>query len=69
VLGRFAKPNVFVGTHVIPRARLKGKWSPEWEHEKLVCEDHWRGAGLAEPFRATRYEDYITENAGRKLRV
>ena len=69
VLGRFAKPDVFVGTHVVPRGRLKGKWSPEWEHEKLVCEDHWRNAGLAEPFRGARYEDYITENASRKPRI
>lgn len=69
VFGRFAKPNVFVGTHVVERARLGGMWSPQFEHEKLVCEDHWRDAGLPEPFRATRYEDYITENASRRLRV
>jgi hypothetical protein len=44
-------------------------WSPEFEHEKLVCEDHWKAAGLSEPFSADAYENYIAENAVRKLRV
>jgi hypothetical protein len=69
VFGRFAKPNVFVGTHVVGRARLGGMWSPQFEHEKLVCEDHWRDVGLPDPFHGTRYEDYVTENASRRLRL
>ena len=71
VFGRFAKPNVFVGTHVDRRDRLGGMWSPEFEHEKLVCEDHWNDAGLPKPFTHPRfeYEAYITENAIRKLKV
>jgi hypothetical protein len=69
VFGRFAEPDVFVGTHVVPRGGLGGMWSPQFEHEKLVCEDHWRDAGLPEPFRGTRYEDYITDNASRRVRV
>ena len=69
VFGRFAKPDVFIGTHVVPRARLGGMWSPQFEQEKLVCEDHWRDVGLPDPFRGTRYEDYITENASRQLRL
>jgi hypothetical protein len=69
VFGRFAKPNVFIGTHVQPRHGMGGMWSPAFEHEKLVCEDYWRDAGLPEPFRGAKYEDYITENASRMLRV
>ncbi len=71
VFGRFAKPNVFIGTHVDRRDRLGGMESPEFEHEKLVCEDHWNGAGLPAPFTHPNfeYEAYITENAIRKLRV
>ncbi len=44
-------------------------WSPEFEYEKLVCEDHWKAAGLGDPFTdppAFRYEAYITENAVKK---
>jgi hypothetical protein len=71
VFGRFAKPDVFVGTHVDRRDRLGGMWSPEFEHEKLVCEDHWKTAGLLPPFSHHEflYEAYITENARRKLRM
>jgi hypothetical protein len=46
IFGRFAKPNVFVGTHVVPRKGLGGMWSSQFEHEKLVCEDYWKAAGL-----------------------
>lgn len=74
IFGRFAKPNVFVGTHVKPRAGLGGMNSPEFEQEKLVCEDHWLEAGLpkdgfftAPPHFA--YTDYITENASKSVRV
>jgi hypothetical protein len=69
IFGRFAKPNVFVGTHVLERASLGGMWSPQFEHEKLVCEDHWRDVGLPDPFRGTRYDEYITENATRWPRI
>jgi hypothetical protein len=71
VFGRFAKPDVFIGTHVDRRNRLGGMWSPEFEHEKLVCEDHWKAAGLPTPFSHPRfdYQAYITENATRKLRI
>lgn len=74
VFGRFALPNVFVGTHVEERRTLGGKWSGATEHQKLVCEDHWDGAGLAgfQPFSDPpdfRYESYITENAKRKMEI
>lgn len=72
VFGRFAKPNVFIGTHVCLRIDLKGMWSPEFEHQKLVCEDHWTAAGLPSPFSAPpdfQYERYMTSNAHKKIRV
>lgn len=72
VFGRFALPDVFVGTHVEPRKGLGGMYSPQFEHQKLVCEDHWKEAGLPEPFTDApqfRYERYITSNAARKVRV
>lgn len=71
VFGRFALPDVFVGTHVDRRDRLGGMWSPEFEHEKLVCEDHWNATGLSTPFTHPlfQYEAYITENARPKLAV
>jgi hypothetical protein len=72
VFGRFALPDVFVGTHLQLRNKLGDMWSAQFEHEKLVCEDHWRDAGLPEPFTDApdfRYEKYITANARRKLRV
>jgi hypothetical protein len=50
VFGRFALPDIFVGTHVERRDTLGGKWSTQFEHHKLVCEDHWRDAGLPDPF-------------------
>lgn len=70
VFGRFALPDVFVGTHVAERKKLKGKWSLEWELEKLTCEDHWKTAlGNYAPFHGDSYESYITENASRKPKV
>lgn len=77
VFGRFAMPNVFVGTHVKRRDSLGGMWSMEFEMEKLVCEDYWQAAGLpTEPapgaftdFPLFRYESYITENASRAIEV
>lgn len=67
VFGRFAEPNVFVGTHVVRRDQLKGMWSEEFEHEKLVCEQHWMAAKLPAPFSASTYEEYMTENAVRRM--
>ena len=72
VFGRFAMPDVYVGTHVRPRNGMGGMWSPQFEHEKLVCEDHWNATGLGAPFSDPpdfRYEAYITDNASRKVRV
>jgi len=72
IFGRFVMPDVFVATHVMPRKLLGGMYSAEFEHEKLVCEDHWASAGLSEPFTdspAFRYESYITSNARRRLRI
>lgn len=72
VFGRFAQPDVFIGTHVKLRTELGGMWSPQFELEKLVCEDHWNGAGLPEAFSAPPdflYEDYLTSNAHKKIRI
>jgi hypothetical protein len=46
-------------------------WSPQFEHEKLVIEDHWKAAGLsdADVFTAAPsfgYSAYITSNARRE---
>jgi hypothetical protein len=75
VFGRFAKPDVFIGTHARQRNLLGGKWSQEFEMEKLECEDHWETAGLPiVPFPGAftdtpqfHYGRYITENAARTL--
>lgn len=70
VFGRFGSPDLFVGTHAINRPLLGGKWSQNWELEKLVCEDHWKDAvGDACPFRGVFYTDYITENASENIKV
>jgi len=70
VFGRFARPNIFVGTHVVERSPLGAKWSLEWELEKLSCEELWNEAfGGSDPFRSAIYEHYITENASRDLGV
>ncbi|HUZ14109.1 MAG TPA: hypothetical protein VMU93_14830 [Caulobacteraceae bacterium] len=76
VFGRFAMPDVFVGTHVCERPTLGGKWSPQYEQEKLVCEQHWKAAGLPdEPppgafsSESFEYSEYITSNASRNVQV
>lgn len=72
VFGRFAMPDIFVGTHVERRDKLGGMWSLAFEQNKLICEDHWRDAGLPEPFTDPpdfRYERYITSNAQKKIKV
>lgn len=72
VFGRFVMPNVFVATHPRPRSLLGGMWSSQFEHEKLVCEEHWKAAGLDAPFTdapAYRYDAYVTGDARRKLGI
>lgn len=71
VFGRFVMPDVFVATHAVSRRLLGGMYSSEFEHEKLVCEDHWKSAGLEAPFtdEDATYEAYVTENAAQKLRI
>ncbi len=70
IIGRFGAADLFVGTHALLRNSLAGKWSPAWEHEKLVCEDHWRGAvGDMAPFSGATYTDYITENAHEGVKI
>ena len=69
VFGRFAKPDVFIGTHVKLRNELGGMNSPEFEHEKLVCEDHYKNAGLTTFYSDApmfNYSAYITDNATKK---
>jgi hypothetical protein len=72
VFGRFALPDVFIGTHVKLRKGMGGMNSPQFEHEKLVCEDHYLGAGLVTFFTDRphfRYKAYMTENANTTIRV
>ncbi len=69
VFGRFALPDVFVGTHVVARSPLGGKWSVEWEIEKLRCEDVWNKSFVSSPFTGETYEHYITDNASREVRI
>jgi len=72
VFGRFALPNVFVGTHVKRREELSGMWSAEFEQEKLVCEQYYAAAGLKAVFSAApsfEYSSYITENATATIKV
>ena len=72
IFGRFVLPDVFVATHPMPRSVLGGMNSPQFEREKLVCEDHWNAAGLTDVFSDPpdfRYENYVTENASRKLGI
>ena len=73
VFGRFAEPDVFVATHVVARIDLKGKWSLEYELEKLECEKHWKKVGLPPtPFTDNpefRLESYVTFNAVPRVRI
>src|SRR5208283_4365189 len=72
VFGRFYLPDIFVGTHVMPRSTLGGMNSPQFEHEKLLCEQYYREAGLTSFFTDKphhRYSSYITENATATIRV
>ena len=72
VFGRFALPDVFIGTHVKERKELGGKWSDQFEMEKLICEQHYKRAGLTCVFSDNplfRYNSYITENASAQPRI
>lgn len=69
VFGRFAQPDVFIGTHVKKRKCLGKKRSLNWEIAKLECEEYWKEAGLTAPFSGETYEDYITENASATVRI
>lgn len=72
VFGRFALPDVFIGTHVVERGPLGAKHSLNWELERLNCEEHWKAAGLPAPFTdapAFAYSAYITSNAERKIGI
>lgn len=71
VFGRFAEYDVFVATHARRRTELGAKWSPQFEHEKLVCEQYWKEAGLPDPFTdapSFRYEAYMS-NASRQREI
>jgi hypothetical protein len=63
VFGRFAEPDVFIGTNLAFRASLKGKWSQEFWNEIGECEKIWRALTPNEAFAGKEYADYITENA------
>jgi hypothetical protein len=72
VFGRFALPDVFIATHVKLRNGLGGMHSPQFAQEMLVCEDHYRNAGLTTFFSDIpdfKYESYITENATAKIGI
>jgi hypothetical protein len=71
VFGRFVDHDVFVATPAVARSELGGKWSPRFEHEKLVCEQYWSEAGLSRPFTdapSFRYEAYMS-NAARTREI
>jgi len=72
IFGRFALPDVFVGTHAVFRCELGKKWSVNFELNKLKCEEEWNNAGLPKPFTAApdfEYTKYITFNAGLHIGV
>ena len=72
VFGRFRFPDVFIGTHVKERKGMGGMWSPQFEHEKLVCEEYWDNCGLRAPYTDAPhfvYEHYITQNASEYVRI
>lgn len=64
VFGRFALPNVFVGTHVVKRKKLGGFGAMNWEIERLNCEEHWNALFQASPLSGgDSLTHYVTENA------
>ncbi len=71
VFGRFAARDIFIGTHVKLRTELGAMWSFEFGQETLVCEDHWKAAGLGEPFSDSpsfTYKAYMS-NASKRVRI
>jgi hypothetical protein len=42
VFGRFALPDVFIGTHVKPRKGMGGMWSPQFDTKSLSAKDTMR---------------------------
>ena len=69
VFGRFAEPNVFIGTNLALRPNLKGKWSLQYWDEIFKAERVWSGLFARSPFSGENYTDYITENAGKRVEV
>ena len=69
VFGRFAEPDVFIGTNLAYRADLKAKWSKEFWDEIFECEKIWKGLTSSSPFQGKEYTDYITENAAKRVGV
>jgi hypothetical protein len=70
VFGRFAEPNVFVGTNLQFRTDLKEKWSKEFWEEIFKCGEIWKSLFDDEgPFKGKLYTDYITVNAGKRVGV
>jgi hypothetical protein len=69
VFGRFACPNVFIGTNIQFRNCMKEKWSKEFWDQIFECEKIWADLFKAEPFKGRDYTDYITENAEKRMGV
>ena len=72
IFGRFALPDVYIATHAKLRRELGGMNSQQFEHEKLMCEEHYKNAGLTDFFSDKphyRYEKYMTENATAKTGI
>lgn len=69
VFGRFAEPDVFVATHMVERSPLGGKFSMNWCLEMVTCEQEWKRIFTYAPFSAEVYENYITTNARRTVKV
>jgi len=69
VFGRFAEPDVFVGTNYQLRNKMKGKWSQEFWNEIGECEKIWADLFKSDPLRGKIYSDYITKNADKRVGV
>ncbi len=69
VFGRFAEPNVFIGTNLAYRGNLKAKWSTEFWNAIFECEKIWKSFTKNNPFSGEKYTDYITTNSGRRVGV
>jgi hypothetical protein len=82
LFGSFAKPDVFIGTHVQLRNTLKGMHSVEFEIERIRSEEIWEQSGLpmsrsnSQPRPDVfsdaphfRYEKYMTKNAKERVQI